>query len=120
MAEEIVSRVWQLHGALALGGYVEGVLRFSEGKASFITGEGEQFNVLVTEVKEVQWPFYQFGLCFTALINGKKCRFVFSDPFPASNTFFDIEKFRNLVNNLDAISSGRDAAKKWKAILENK
>ncbi|HVT85969.1 MAG TPA: hypothetical protein VHD35_12265 [Chitinophagaceae bacterium] len=120
MAEEIISRVWQLHGALALGGYVEGVLRFSEGTASFITAAGVQFNVPVTEVKKVQWPFYQFGLCFTALVNEKKYRFVFSDPFPSANTFFEIDKFRNFVDNLDAISSGRDAAKKWKAVLGNK
>ena len=120
MEEEIVSRIWLLHGALALGGYEEGLLKFSNGNVSYITEDGEQFNVLLSEVKDIKWPFYQFGLTFTTVIREKKYRFAFADPFPTRRTAFLIDRFSSFLTDINGLTTGRDAAKKWKAIFENK
>ena len=118
MEQELISKVWQLHGALAFGGVTPGLLRLKESKVSFINAEGEQFNVPVTEIKEVNWPFYQFGLVFTAVINEKKYRFSFAEPSNVNTADNAAEKFAGLINDLGIISSGRVAANEWKAVLK--
>jgi hypothetical protein len=118
MEQELISKVWQLHGALALGGVTPGVLILKESKVSFISAEAELFNVPVAEIKEVSWPFYQFGLVFTAVVNEKKYRFSFAEPGNVNTADNALEKFTGLINNLDIISTGRSAAKEWKVVLK--
>jgi hypothetical protein len=117
MEQELISKVWQLHGALAFGGVTPGLLLFKEEKISFKTDEAEEFNVPLAEMKEIKWPFYEFGLCFTTMVNGKKYRFIFSDPSGANTADTPAEKVHALTEGLDLISTGREAAKKWKAIF---
>jgi hypothetical protein len=117
MDPEIVSTAWRLHGALALGGYEQGILKLTGGKISFATDEGEQFNVPLLEVRDVKWPFYQLGLSFTAVINDTKYRFVFASPFGNRNPITVGDEVNNILNTFTNITSGSDAAKKWKAVL---
>lgn len=118
MEQELISKVWQLHGALALGGVTPGLLILKEAKISFISAEAEQFNVPVSEMKEVSWPFYQFGLVFTAVVNEKKYRFSFAEPGNVNTGDNAPEKINLLINNIDLISTGSSAAKEWKAVLK--
>ena len=125
MNEEIISRIWEMHDPLALTGVKPGLLHLKEGNVSFVTEEGEQFNVPVAELKDVKWPFYEIGLSFTTHVNGKKYRFIFSDPVASAEnnmigkaSFIPGIQFIALSNELDAISVGKEAAHQWKAVLK--
>jgi hypothetical protein len=126
MAQEIVSKVWLQHGTF--GGATPGLLTADEGKASFITEEGEHFNVPVSEIKEVKWPFLQFGLGFTASVNGQKYKFTFMKPNGAADlndsTLGQLARFTRLGRGADAISTlsgmgeSKKVAKQWKELLK--
>jgi hypothetical protein len=125
MDQEIVSKVWQIHGALSVA--TPGLLILSEGKVSFVTEQGEQFNVPVAEVKEVKWPFLQFGLGFNTVVNGTKYKFTFMKPNTApdlnDSTLGQIARFTRIGRGVESIATlahmGADkkTAKQWKAVL---
>lgn len=117
MEQGLTTKVWQLHGALAFGGITKGLLILKEGKISFTTSEAEEFNVPISEMKEVKWPFYQFGMSFTAVVNGKKYSFSFIEPENANSATTSFDKFFDLIKALGSMSTGKEASKKWKAIL---
>ena len=125
MDTEIFSKVWLQHGTF--GGATPGLLTFSESNVAFATAEGEHFNVPVTEVKEVKWPFLQFGLGFSATVNGQKFKFVFMKPNGAADlddsTLRHVARFIPLGRSVDAMSSlsglgaNKKSAKQWKVLL---
>ncbi len=125
MSDELVSKIWEMNDPLALTGVKPGLLILKEGNVSFVTEEGEQFNVPITEMKDVKWPFYEMGLSFTTHVNGKKYRFIFSDPVASAEdniigkiSSLPVLKVMALSNALDAISVGKEAAHQWKALLK--
>ncbi|MBS1920800.1 MAG: hypothetical protein JST17_11155 [Bacteroidetes bacterium] len=125
MSEEIISKIWEMNDPLALTGVKPGLLLLKEGNVSFVTEEGEQFNVPVAELKEVKWPFYELGLSFTTHVNGKKYRFIFTDPVASAGenilskaSFLPMLKFISLSGELDTILTGKEAAHQWKAVFK--
>lgn len=125
MEQEIISKVWLLHGTF--GGASAGLLILGEGKVSFVTAEGEHFNVPVTEVKEVKWPFLQFGLGFNASVNAQKYKFSFMKPNGApeldDSTLGQLARFTRIGRGVDSIATlakwgdSKKTAKQWKAVL---
>lgn len=125
MEQEIISKVWQLHGALSVA--TPGLLIFNNGKASFVTEQGEQFNVPVSEIKEVKWPFLQFGLGFNAVVNGTQYKFTFMKPNTApelnDSTLGTIARFTSIGRGMEAFATlgkwgdNKKSAKQWKALL---
>jgi hypothetical protein len=125
MADEIVCKVWLLHGTF--GGGTPGILALNNGNVSFVSEEGEHFNVHLADVKEVKWPFISFGYAMNAVINGEKYKFSFIKPNGAAD--LNDSTLRQLVSltpagrGIDAIATlsklGKDkkAAKEWKAVL---
>ena len=125
MQEEITSKVWQMHGALSVA--TPGLLIFNEGQVSYITEQGEQFNVPISEVKEVKWPFLQFGLGFNATVNQNVYKFTFMKPNTASDlndsTVNELLRFTRIGRGVDAFATlskwgdNKKSAKQWKTIL---
>ncbi len=125
MEQEINSKVWQMHGILAAP--LPGVLLLQKGNVSFITEKGEQFKVSLAEVKEVKWPFLQFGLGFNANVNGQQYKFTFMKPNGASDlndsTLGEVAEMTSLGRGMDAMETlskwgdNKTSAKQWKAIL---
>ena len=125
MHQQINSKVWQMHGPFRVA--TAGMLTLNNGVVTFLTEEGQQFQVLISEVKEVKWPFFQFGLGFTTVVNNKKYKFTFMRPNGAgdldtsaiggllggSNLGGGLEAIANLANWSDNKKSG----KQWKAVL---
>jgi hypothetical protein len=126
MPQELISKVWLMHGTF--GGATPGVLTADGGKASFITAEGEHFNVPVSDIKDVKWPFLQFGLGFNASVNGQKYKFTFMKPNGAADlddsTLGQVVRFTRLGRGVDSISTlagmgeSKKMAKQWKDLLK--
>jgi hypothetical protein len=127
MEEEIISKVWLLHGTF--GGGTPGMLALDHGNISFISEEGEHFNVPVADVKEVKWPFISFGFAMNAVINGQKYKFSFIKPNGASDlndsALHQLVSLTRAGRGVDAVATltniGKEkkAAKQWKAILSS-
>lgn len=125
MEQEIFSKVWLMHGTF--GGATPGLLSLNSNTVSFATSEGEHFNVTVGEVKEVKWPFLQFGLGFNASVNGQKYKFTFMKPNGAADLndsdlgqlaqFTRIGRGVNAVATLAKWGDNKKTAKQWKAVL---
>lgn len=122
---EIFSRVWKLGGVLQAP--TPGVLGLKEGNISFETEEGELFHVPLAEVKDVKWPFLQFGLGFNASINGVTYKFTFMKPNGAAeltdSAFQSGLRFTRIGRGVDAMATlskwgdNKKSAKEWKAVL---
>jgi hypothetical protein len=127
MQDEIKSKVWQLKGIFNIG--TPGMLILKDGFVSFMTEEGEKFKVPLQEIKDVKWPFLQFGLGLHAFINGQKYKFTFMKPNGASeldaSALDGLFKLGGLGNGVDSIATlanmgnNKRSAKQWKAILGN-
>ena len=106
-----------------------GMLIHTQGSVSFITEEGEQFKVPKSELKEVKWPFLQFGLGFTTVVNGKKYKFTFMKPNGArdlnASALDGMLNIGGLGQGVDAIASlakwgsNKKSGKAWKALLSS-
>jgi len=126
MEQELVTKVWQMGGLLSTP--IPGLLILSDGHISFVTAEGEQFGVPVAELKDVKWPFLQFGLGFNTTVNNKQYKFTFMKPNGAadidSSAIDGLTAFSRIGRGIDAIAtlskwgSNKQAAKQWKAVLE--
>lgn len=126
MDQQIVSKVWQMHGALVVA--TPGLLIFDNGIVSFVTEEGEKFNVPLPEIKEIKWPFLQFGYGFNATVNGQKYKFTFMKPNTAPNlddsTLTQLSRITTWGRGVDSVATlanmGKDkkTAKQWKALLD--
>ncbi len=125
MSQEIISKVWQLHGALTVA--TPGILALQDGMASFETEDGEAFHVPLSDVKEVKWPFLQFGLGFNATINGQTYKFTFMKPNGApqlnDSSILGGLRFTRIGRGVDAAATlakwgdNKKSAKEWKAVL---
>ena len=125
MDQEIFSKVWLMHGTF--GGATPGLLSLGGNNVSFATAEGQHFSVPVSEVKEVKWPFLQFGLGFNATVNGQKYKFTFMKPNGAADidesTMGQLVQFTRIGRGLDSMATlakwgdNKKTAKQWKAVL---
>ena len=125
MQQQLVSKVWQIAGTF--GGANPGLLILDNGYVSFVTAEGEHFNVPISEVKDVKWPFLQFGYGFNATVNGSTYKFTFMKPNGAAElNESNISQLAGLTRGgrgVDAmftlanIGKDKKTAKEWKAIV---
>ena len=125
MEQVINSKVWRLQGAFSVGD--PGLLSLDQGRVSFITEQGEIFNVPLGEVKNVNWPFLQFGFGFNAVVNGVKYKFTFMKPNGAADlddsALSQLASFTRLGRGVDAVGTlfnwgdNKKSAKQWKAVL---
>lgn len=125
MGQSINSKVWRIHGTFSVG--EPGILILDEGKVSFISEQGEEFNVPLSEIKEVKWPFLQFGLGFNATVNGTKYKFTFMKPNGATelddSSLNQLARFTRVGRGVDAVETlfkwgdNKKSAKQWKAVL---
>ncbi len=127
MAEEIISKVWQISGLV--GSVKAGLLTWKNGHIAFITPEGIQFDEPLAEVKDVKWPFLRMGLGFDALVNGKKYKFSFTKPNPSAPELddtdtdqlmrlFDAGRLMDSINTLRNLKADKATTKTWKEILK--
>ena len=126
MAEQFISKIWQISGLV--GSAVPGILLWKNKEVAFITEKGIIFNVPISEIKEISWPFLRMGLGFNAVINGKKFKFSFAKPNPSApdikytagipfpKVFFAAQSFDDL--SLRNLKADREASKAWKKILQ--
>lgn len=98
----MISQVWLLSG---LTGSEPGHLELQSGRLIYtpIDELRRGFDVPLTEVSDVAFPWHYFSGGFKMQIGGEQFRFSFVQPH---NDFADI-------------SGGREAGKAWKAILLN-
>ena len=127
MEKELVSKVWQLFGLV--GRVIPGLLIWNEGQITFLTEEGTQFNVPLTEVKDVKWPFLRMGLGFDAFVNGKKYKFSFTKPNPSAPELddtvgdqllrlTDAGRFWDSIGTLSNLKTDKATTRTWKEILK--
>ncbi len=126
MSKDLVSKVWKLSGLF--GSVLPGVLVWKKGRVLFITEEGVQFDVPLTSIKDLKWPFLRMRMGFDATINEKKYKFSFSKPNPSApeitiKTGSGLPDVLYSGHYMDDISSLRDikkdkaTTKMWKEIL---
>lgn len=126
MSQEIVSKVWHLAGLF--GVVTPGLLIYEGGNVHYVTDEGEQFGVKLSELQQVKWPFLRMGMGFDAIINGKKYQFSFSKPNPTAPEMGDtnaeillraigVGKFWEAIGTLSNLKTDKVTTKKWKELL---
>ena len=95
--------VWRLSG---LTGSEPGHLELNGGRLTFTPiEEGKPgFDVAITDVRDINFPWHYFGGGFKMRIGGEQHRFSFVQPH---NEYADI-------------SGGREVGKAWKKLLLNK
>ena len=126
MEQKLLTKVWQMGGLLSAP--TPGLLILSDGHISFVTGDGEKFSVPVSDVKDVKWPFLQFGLGFNSTVNNTQYKFTFMKPNGAAeidnSAMEGLTAFSRIGRGIDAIAtlskwgSNKEAAKQWKAVFE--
>ncbi len=129
MAEKIISKVWRLAGLI---GKVEaGALVWDAGHVIYITEEGIVFNVPLSAVTNIKWPFLRMGFGFDAVVNDIKYKFSFSKP---NHSAPDIEivpgkpypavhfagQFSYDMSSLGTMKKDKATTKQWKEILAGK
>lgn len=94
------TQVWRLSG---LTGSEPGYLELRGGRLIYVPIDDDRrgFDVPISEVKDIGFPWHYFGGGFKMRIGGEQFRFSFVQPH---NEFADI-------------SSGRNAGKAWKKAL---
>jgi len=122
MEKEIVSNAWSASGWIA--SYTAGILTLKEGVVSFFTASGEEFNIPVTEIKNVKWPMLQMGYGVHFDVNGKKYKFTFMQPNGQKKLDQGlVTSFGRIVNGVSAIKSlahmkeYKQVAKEWRGIV---
>jgi hypothetical protein len=126
MEQELVSRVWQIHGLF--GKVTPGLLIKNNDRIQFVTEEGIQFDELITALKNIKWPFLRMGLGFDARVNGKKYQFSFAKPNPTAPElddelldqvirFTDVGRIGEAVKSFKNLKEDKATTKKWKEIL---
>jgi len=126
MEQELLTKVWRMQGLLSTP--TPGLLILADGHISFVTADGEMFSVPVSDIKDVKWPFIQFGLGFNSTVNGTQYKFTFMKPNGAadidSSALDGLTAFSRIGRGIDAIAtlskwgSNKQAAKQWKALFE--
>lgn len=129
MEEKIVSKVWLIKGLI--GKVQAGVLVWKDRQVAFITEEGIQFNVPLTAIRDIKWPFLRMGLGFDAVVDGKKFKFSFSKPNPNApeinvinrNPFPEVVfagQYFDDISSLKNLKTDRATTKIWKVLLAEK
>ncbi|MEO7922067.1 MAG: hypothetical protein ABIR30_00155 [Chitinophagaceae bacterium] len=127
MSQEIISKVWQMAGLF--GTVTPGLLVYENGKVNFVTEEGIQFAVGLTELQQVKWPFLRMGMGFDTVVNGKKYQFSFSKPNPSAPELGDsnaeillrgigVGKFWDSIATLSNIKTDKATTRQWKELLK--
>lgn len=127
MAQELISRVWQIHGLI--GQVTPGLLILDNAHIQFITEEGTQFHVPVTGLKNIKWPFLRMGLGFDAIVNEKKYQFSFAKPNPTAPElddtliepilrFTDGGRLWEAVKSFKNLKADKQTTKEWKKVLK--
>jgi len=126
MENKIVSKAWSLHGMLVTP--TPGLLVFEDGFVSFITENGQEFEVPVNELKQVKWPFLQFGYGFNTMVNNKKYQFTFMKPNSAPdldesavNPLYRMTRGGKGIESLVTLTHMREnkkSAKQWKEVVK--
>jgi hypothetical protein len=127
MEQELVSKVWQLFGLV--GRVIPGLLIWNNGRITFITEDGVQFNESLAEVKNIKWPFLRMGLGFDAVVNGKKYKLSFTKPNPSAPELDDTlgdqllrltdqGRFFDSIETLRNLKTDKATTKTWKEILK--
>ncbi len=95
----LFTSAWLLKG---ITGSVSGYLELRDERLTFTTGEDELylFNVPLSEVKDVVFPWYYFGGGVKLRIGAHKYRFSFIEPYSESG-----------------VLAARVIGKEWKAVL---
>ena len=123
----LATPAWLMSG---WGRTVAGVLAAGDGRLAFLTEEGPRFDVPVTEVTDVTWPWHWFGGGVRLHAAGTPYKITFvlppgaAEPPPslmgAGITLVTmaagVEPTHPLAEPLD-IRRGRGAARQWKEVL---
>jgi hypothetical protein len=103
-----------------------GVLELADGRFAFTTEEGTVFEVSLSEVSEVKFPWYYFGGGVKLRIGADRYRLSFVRPNDASDIpdrllagteFGAPAALLTAGRKLLDIGEGRQAGKNWKSIL---
>jgi hypothetical protein len=81
-----------------------GLLQLADGRLAFLTEEGPLFDVPVTEVKDVNFPWYYFGGGCKFRVGTQRYRIAFVRPVDQGGGILDI-------------GTGRRAGKMWREAL---
>jgi len=96
------SQVWLLSG---MTGSQEGILQLADGRFAFTDIDGQTvFDVPLSEVREVEFPWYYFGGGMKLSIGAERYRVSFMRP-------------GNIGGGIGDIGPGRRVGKEWKAAL---
>jgi hypothetical protein len=101
MEKELATNVWQMSGFVK--SYTAGLLLFKDGQVSFLTQQGQQFKVPLSEVQNIKWPALQFGYGVHLDVNGKTYKLTFSQP--AGENSFD----PGMITDVGRIAMGVDS-----------
>lgn len=102
MGETVLqSQVWLLSGMTASA---PGILQLADGRIAFATSEGAVFDVALSAVTGVEFPWYYFGGGMKLKIGAESYRFSFMLP-------------GNMGGGIGDIGPGRRIGKEWKAAL---
>jgi len=77
-----VSKVWQIHGFF--GKVTAGFLIKENDRIKFITDEGVLFDVPLSSLQQIKWPWLSMGLGFDTNVNGKTYKLSFAKPNAAA------------------------------------
>lgn len=127
MADEIISKVWQLSGLI--GPVTAGLMLYEEGQVTYLTEEGVQFSVPLAALQKIKWPFLRMGMGFDTVVNDKKYQFSFSKPNPSAPEWDDTDaekllrgigvgKFWSSLETLGNIKADKATTRKWKELLK--
>lgn len=99
------TQVWLLIG---LTGSEPGVLRLARSRLTFTTSDGRRvFDVALSEVRDVEFPWYYFGGGMKLSVGAERYRISFMRP-------------GNTGGRLRDIGRGRQAGKEWKSALASR
>ena len=129
MHKELISKAWKFTGII--GAVTPGALVWKNGQVTFITEAGIQFQVPLSEIRNIKWPFLRMGMGFDAEVNGKKYKFSFAKPNasaaeiriingnPMPRVVFASQYFDDISSLMD-IKANKAEGSKWKEILTAK
>lgn len=129
MHKELISKAWKITGII--GAVTPGALVWKNGQVTFITEAGIQFQVPLSEIRNIKWPFLRMGMGFDAEVNGKKYKFSFAKPNasaaeiriingnPMPRVVFASQYFDDISSLMD-IKANKAEGSKWKEILTAK
>ncbi len=121
-ATTLTSNAWSMSGLII--SYTAGLLTLDNGMVSFNTAKGEQFQVPLSEIKNVKWPKLQMGYGVHMEVNGKKYKLTFFQPAGQSTytaqfngDYGRIGNISDIVNRISGMKDFKISAAEWRAVL---